>query len=187
MLDQGRDQSPVVLDPDHRRVESESEAGCRVSRGRSAKGMARKAPSRPAGRQTKTVTQLDAFGKPKRMKRYRITEHAEQVALMQWMAWKYPAVEDMSYAIPNGGHRHKAVARKMKAEGGKAGVPDLCIAWPHNGKAGLYIELKATGTTASAVSKDQRGWISKLRNQGYAAEVAHGLDEAKSIVEEYLR
>ena len=32
------------------------------------------------------------------------------------------------FAVPNGGHRAKSVAGKMKAEGAKAGVPDLSAA-----------------------------------------------------------
>jgi hypothetical protein len=74
----------------------------------------------------------------------------------------------------------------MKDEGVKRGVPDLCIALPRNGRCGLYLELKATGTTACSVSKEQRAWIERLREAGYAAEVAHGLDEAKRVIEGYL-
>jgi len=43
------------------------------------------------------------------------SEHEEQVALFRW-AWfaqvKHPALA-LLYAIPNGGHRHKAVAARM--------------------------------------------------------------------------
>ena len=133
----------------------------------------------------RTATQLDAFGKPKRI-RYRPAEHDEQVALFAWLRWQYPEAWDHAYAIPNGGHRHAAVARRMKDEGVRRGVPDLCIALPRGDWHGLYVELKATGTTACVVSREQREWIGRLREAGYAAHVAHGLDEARRVIEGYL-
>jgi hypothetical protein len=56
-------------------------------------------------------------------------EHEEQVALFEWAAWnssKYKELELM-FAIPNGGQRHVVVARKLKDEGVKAGVPDIFL------------------------------------------------------------
>jgi hypothetical protein len=105
---------------------------------------------------------------------------------MTWLQIRHPDVWPSAYAIPNGGHRHVAVAARMKDEGVKPGVPDLCIAIPRGSRHGLYLELKATGTTASAVSKEQREWIARLRTAGYAAEVAHGFEQATQIIEEYL-
>ena len=43
------------------------------------------------------------------------------------------------FAIPNCGNRQKAVAGTLKAEGVKAGIPDLCI--KDQGRA-IVIELK---------------------------------------------
>lgn len=45
-----------------------------------------------------------------------LTESAEQQHLMQWTdfaAGKYPELE-LLFHIPNGGHRYKAVAGKLK-------------------------------------------------------------------------
>jgi hypothetical protein len=133
----------------------------------------------------KTAIQIDAFGKPKRI-RYLPAEHDEQVALVTWLQWMHREAWEHCYAIPNGGHRHQAVAKRMKDEGVKRGVPDLCLALPSRHWHGLYLELKASGTTACSVSKEQRAWIERLREAGYAAEVAHGLDEAKRVIEGYL-
>ena len=57
------------------------------------------------------------------------SEHEEQVALFEWAEWnkrQYPELELM-FAIPNGGQRHVVVAKKLKDEGVKAGVPDIFL------------------------------------------------------------
>ena len=59
-----------------------------------------------------------------------MSEHHEQCALFAWLRLQWPDLDRVSFAIPNGGHRHKAVAGKLKAEGVKAGVPDIFIAYP---------------------------------------------------------
>ena len=59
-------------------------------------------------------------------------EHESQVAVINWcrMARKdYPEAQRI-FAIPNGGARHVAVAIKLKAEGVRQGVPDLCLPVP---------------------------------------------------------
>jgi hypothetical protein len=42
--------------------------------------------------------------------------------LVQWFRRTYPDVR--IFSVPNGGHRHPAVAAKMKATGVSSGVPD---------------------------------------------------------------
>ena len=46
------------------------------------------------------------------------------------------------FAVPNGGARSAAAAGKLKAEGVKPGVFDLCLPYPSRGHAGLWIEMK---------------------------------------------
>ena len=58
------------------------------------------------------------------------TEHEEQCALFEWADCWFPMVSALLFAIPMGGHRHIAVAAKLKAEGVKAGVPDIFFALP---------------------------------------------------------
>lgn len=55
------------------------------------------------------------------------TEAQEQMTLFSWAAMqsgKYPEL-NLLYHVPNGGSRHKAEAGRLRAEGVKAGVPDL--------------------------------------------------------------
>lgn len=122
---------------------------------------------------------------PKRPKPVRRSEHEEQclvIARAEALAPSVPALR-LLFAIPNGGHRHKATAGKLKAEGVRKGVPDMCLPVPAGGCHGLYIELKAQKGQASP---EQLEWIDALRAQGYRAEVCVGADEAWGVICEYL-
>lgn len=114
------------------------------------------------------------------------TEHEEQKALFQWAdAAKGTRPElRLMYAIPNGGHRHHAVAAKLKAEGVKPGVPDTCLPVARGGFHGLYVEMKRRD--GGALLPEQRAWIADLNEQGYQAECCYGWDEARAVIEEYL-
>ena len=109
-------------------------------------------------------------------------EHDEQVALVEWMDWAHPKVP--YFATPNGGHRHPAVAAKLKAEGVKAGVPDLCIPVARGGFHGFFLELKRA--KGGKLSDDQKAWITELLAQGYEVKVCAGFEAAKAAIEEYL-
>jgi len=134
----------------------------------------------------KNAVQLDILGNSKRLQPYRRKEHAEQAALFQWAAIherKHPALQ-MLFAVPNGGHRHKAVAAAMKREGVKRGVPDVFLLYPADGFHGLAIEMKRAGGKASP---EQIDWIGRLTNAGYRAEICKGFDQAVSVVCDYLK
>lgn len=128
------------------------------------------------------------------MRTYRL-EHDEQSALFTWASWhlaKYPDLRLM-FAIPNGGHRNLLVAKKMKAEGTKPGVPDIFLPVPRGPHHGLFLEMKAENHrpkregSSGGLSDVQQQWIADLRAQGYAARVAYGVRDAIEIVETYLR
>lgn len=113
------------------------------------------------------------------------SEHSEQVALMEWATLvrsQRPEL-DFLYAVPNGGFRQPATARKLKAEGVKPGVPDLCLPVSRSGFHGLYLEMKATDGRLSEI---QVRWLTALRSNGYAACVAYSFDQARQILVDYL-
>lgn len=115
-----------------------------------------------------------------------MTEHEEQVALMRLVEMhkgRWPEL-GMLYAIPNGGDRHPAVGRKLRAEGQKKGVPDLCLPVPRDGYHGLYVELKRQ--KGGQVSAEQKAWIKALQGQGYMAAVCKGAADAWSLIHDYL-
>ena len=114
-------------------------------------------------------------------------EHTEQVNLIKWWALachKYGLDERLLFAIPNGGERNVIVASKLKAEGVRAGVPDLFLACGNGSHHGLFIEMKKT--KGGRVSDNQKSFISLLTDRGYKAIVCHGWNEARQTIEEYL-
>jgi hypothetical protein len=114
------------------------------------------------------------------------SEHQEQKALIQWCALQHkrlPGIERL-YAIPNGGSRSKATAGKLKAEGVRKGVFDLCLPVARGGFFGLYIEMKSSD---GSVSPEQRVEYDRLWRDGYFADVCFGMDQARYRIEWYLR
>ncbi len=113
------------------------------------------------------------------------SEHQEQAALFEWAAWNSPRVPALKllYAIPNGGKRDKATAAKLKAEGVKAGVPDICLPIARRGYHGFYIELKIG---MNRPTKDQLAWLEALKLEGYMTDVSYGWQEAAHKIIRYL-
>lgn len=113
-------------------------------------------------------------------------EHEHQKALFIWWALesgRRGIDHRLMWATPNGGFRHFSVAKKLKAEGVKAGVPDIFLAIPSQGYHGIFIELKAP---KGRVSINQSDMLDLLRSKGYVGRVCYGWDEARTAIESYL-
>ena len=104
---------------------------------------------------------------------------------MTWsrLALKQRPELDYLVAVPNGGARHIAVARKLKAEGVKKGFPDLQLNLPRGGYAGLFIELK---TLVGRTSPEQKEWLERLNAGGNRAVVCKGWLAAQTEIINYL-
>jgi hypothetical protein len=113
----------------------------------------------------------------------KITEHAEQVNLIQWWRYQYPKFAKCLWAIPNGGARHIGTAVKLKAEGVVSGVSDLFLMIPKNGLHGMFIEMKIKG---GKVSDNQKEFMETANSLGYKCVVCFGFDDAKNAINEYL-
>lgn len=114
-----------------------------------------------------------------------MSERDEQVALIRWArAWEdvHPELA-LLFHIPNGGWRHKATAGRLKAEGVKAGVPDLFLPVPSDHHHGLFIEMK---WGKNKPTETQQVWLSALRSEGYLTRVCYSAEEAKGEILEYL-
>lgn len=118
------------------------------------------------------------------------SEHAEQCAVIAWADLQAYDNEHkigaFLFAIPNGGSRHKIEAKRLKLEGVRAGVPDLMLAVPRDGKSGLFIEMKRAKKSLSKVSDAQKDWHKRLTFAGYAVAVCYGADEAIKTIKAYL-
>ncbi len=113
-------------------------------------------------------------------------EHYEQCALFQWARLEQKNRPDLAllFAIPNGGQRNPIVGAKLKAEGVKAGIPDLCLPVSRHGFHALYIELK---TTTGRMQKNQIEWQQALNEAGNLAVTCYGWIHAKDSIIEYLK
>lgn len=115
------------------------------------------------------------------------SESAHQKALFCYFAQPdvrklYPETEWM-FAIPNGGKRDSRTAARMKAEGVKAGVPDICLPSPVGDFAGMYIELKVGDNQPS---NDQNKWHMALSRASYVVKLCYGWEEARDEIITYL-
>ena len=119
------------------------------------------------------------------MRTPRRSEHLEQKALIELCAWhaKSDPRYQLIFAIPNGGHRHVAVASKLKAEGVRKGVPDLMLPVANPPYHGLFIEMKVKPNKPSA---EQLIWIKQLTEQGYKAVVCYSWQDALATIKSYL-
>lgn len=108
------------------------------------------------------------------------SEDQEQMLLVQWFRRTYTGVR--IFAIPNGGHRHPAVAAKLKATGTSSGVPDLFIpAWR------LWVEMKRVkGGSLSAEQKDWIAYLENLESVNYWCIVGKGAEDAKAKISAFF-
>ncbi len=113
------------------------------------------------------------------------SEEIIQAQVIRWanlQAGVHPELARL-FHVPNGGQRHAVVAAKLKGQGVKSGVPDLCLPVPRLGCPGLWIEMK---TADGRVSKNQQDWIEYLKGAGYRVEVCRSFDEARAALLDYL-
>jgi hypothetical protein len=114
-------------------------------------------------------------------------EHQAQCAVFVWanhplVLLRYPLLE-LLYAVPNGEKRQMQVAQRLKAEGVKAGIPDLQLPVPRGRWAGLYIEMKAGRNQPSPV---QRRKMALLQQVGHRVSVQRTAEAAIAEIEWYL-
>ena len=123
-----------------------------------------------------------------------MSEHQEQVALFNFlrtMEGQHPMLKWI-HSVPNGGHRAMTTAKKMKAEGVKAGVLDVFVPatkWKIIGVGfkkylpGLYIEMKFGKNT---MTDNQHEFADFVTEQGYLVKVCYTWIDAAKEIFDYL-
>lgn len=120
------------------------------------------------------------------MQSYKSCEKIEQISLFRWAAFaenKYPELKLM-YHVPNEGKRSAVTGSRLKQAGLKPGVPDIVLPVARGGYIGLYIELKYGKNKAT---ENQKTWLRDLREQYHLTAVCYGWEQAKELIENYLR
>lgn len=113
------------------------------------------------------------------------SESVTQICLFRWakfMEGQYPELELM-YHIPNEGKRSRSAGARMKQEGLKPGVPDVCLPVPRSDYHGLYIEMKVD---RNKPTENQKHWLGALKRQGYFTAVCYGWEAASKVILQYL-
>ncbi len=110
-----------------------------------------------------------------------MSEHEIQAAYFTWA--RLHAVARRAYAVPNGGHRNIVTASKLKAEGVRAGVLDVCLPVPSGLAHGMYIEFKAGKNTLSPA---QQAEAEALAEDGHVVLLCWGAIVAIELTQQYL-
>ena len=109
-------------------------------------------------------------------------EHELQRRCVTWMRYQYPWLSPLFFAVPNGGHRAKATAARMKAEGQRAGVADLILLVPSATGHSLNVEMK----DKAAQSRQQKVYERFCRAAGSTYAVCRSLAEFQHTVRAHL-
>lgn len=129
------------------------------------------------------------------------SESSHQTALFAWVAQELrkpnPLPLKRLFHVPNGGTRgedersRKIAGGKMKAEGVRSGVPDLCLPVARLGYHGLWIEMKKPSQKSeknltAGCSDTQLEWLADLKAEGYFVWVCYSWIEARDCLLWYL-
>lgn len=111
-------------------------------------------------------------------------EHRIQCECVRWFRLQYPKLRGRLFAVPNGGHRDRTTAAKLKAEGVVPGVADLILLKSNRDYGALLIEMK---TAQGRQSSSQKEWQKTLCADGeYQYVVCRSVDDFRGAVTEYL-
>lgn len=114
-----------------------------------------------------------------------MSEHDEQAALIELCRLhegQYPAL-CLIYAIPNGGARDAITGARLKREGVKPGVPDLCLPVSRKGHGAMYVEMKHGKNKPQPA---QEAWIDALTDEGNRVVVCYSAEAALAELLDYL-
>jgi len=98
-------------------------------------------------------------------------EHQVQVAICEYLDIR----KVVYFAIPNGGKRNITTAAKLKKEGVKAGIPDICII--KNSQA-FFLEVKrpaVPGAAKGRLSPAQKEMIPRLEEAGAEVKIVYSV------------
>jgi hypothetical protein len=115
------------------------------------------------------------------------SEHTEQVRFFELVDRHFTRHKELKnvFAVPNGSLRNIVVAKKLKAEGVRPGVPDIFVDVPRQGYHGMRIEMKRSDG-GKGLSSDQSDWFKRLSDEGYLCYQANGCMDAWAALCVYL-
>lgn len=128
-------------------------------------------------------------------KRFAIKEESLHIQVATYLKYQYPDVifrSDFAAGIKM--TMGQAVKHKRMQHG--KSYPDLFIAEPRNGFSGMYLELKKDFSEVYKKDgslrdiehiQEQQKMLWTLQKKGFVAVFACGFNDAKSLIDEYLK
>lgn len=101
----------------------------------------------------------------------------------RWLGYTYPRAFKVAHHIANEGKRSIAGGARLKAQGLKAGIPDIHIPIGLKGYHSLYIELKVP---PNKLTDSQVSMKKNLELEGNLCYVCYSLDEAMKVTTDYM-
>jgi len=98
-----------------------------------------------------------------------------QSQLVRWMN----LIGLFHFSVPNGGYRHPITAKRMKATGQVAGIPDLVIPIPFDEYHCTFLEVKRKGQYPTPTQRDIH---KKLKSLGNYVAIIHSIDELIAFI-----
>jgi hypothetical protein len=100
-----------------------------------------------------------------------------QISCVKWFKYSYKEPNYLICTFPNGGNRNIVTATIMKAEGARAGMPDLMVIL--KGKV-FFIEMKSK---AGKQSEHQKEIEKILTAMGYKYYICNSFEGFKQMIE----
>ncbi len=111
-------------------------------------------------------------------------EHCLQRAIADWCdGLGKRLVQGRFAAIPNGGGRDRITGARLKAEGVRAGMPDL-VFWRDEGRV-MWVEVK--NGTSGALSPAQKELHVRMKADGHLVLVCRTLAEAIQVIQAFYQ
>jgi hypothetical protein len=116
-------------------------------------------------------------------------EQVDHINTVNWFKHHFPELEEDFHhfanerAIEKRGGAEFYQGKLLKRMGVKRGVADFFLAFPQNGKHGLWIELKVG---ANKPSKEQTAFLERKRERGYECACVWGTQAAREVIIIYL-
>lgn len=111
-------------------------------------------------------------------------ERIDHINTVNWFKHHYPELDDDFHHFANERRCTPQEGAMLKRMGVKRGVADFFLALPRNGKAGLWIELKAG---KNKPSKEQQAFLDRKAKRGYEAVCVWGTEGAREVIKAYLK
>lgn len=112
------------------------------------------------------------------------SERIDHINTVNWFRHEFPELEADFHHFANERRCTPIEGRMLKRMGVRRGVADFFLAFPYNGKAGLWIELK---TGKGKPTKEQQEFLERKSSRGYECACVWGTDAARDVIKQYLK